>query len=93
MGDTANDYREFMLMLDNLHERLTHILWNLGAKKDISEDDYDLLEFLYKVNSLGELPSVEEKPHRNVNKTKLYEYIRQIGSSKRGGTDIDFLTV
>ena len=93
MGDAANDYREFMFMLNNLHERLTHILWNLGSKKDISEEDHDLLEYLYKANNLGELPSIEHKPHRSAEKTKLYEYIRHIGSSKRGGTDIDFLSV
>ena len=93
MKDILVKYQEFWPRIDNLHERLTYILWRLDAKKDISEEDHDLLEYLYKAGDMGDIPHIDTKPKDSEIKSRLYTFMRQSGSTKRGGTDIDFLTV
>ena len=47
---------KFIPWVARVNEKITFILLNLKEKRDITEEDYDLLEFFHKHYHQGEFP-------------------------------------
>ncbi len=90
---------DVMEWLTQINQKLTFILLNIKEKRDIGEDDYDILRFLYKDWFNGEHPlykvqmeGVQENVTQNLLFGETYDKTSDVDTQNTDGTEVDIPT-
>jgi len=78
-----------MEWLTQINQKLTFILLNIKEKRDISEDDYDILRFLHKDWFTGEHPLYKVQTTQAVETSVQQGLFADNSDKNTSGTNVD----
>ena len=85
----SKDELSFLEWLSKINERTTLILLSIKDRRDISEEDWELLRCLHRQYYLGELPFYRNKFTLTAETATQTNFLCHFGTESGKGTKID----